>query len=59
MQQQSETTGVAAAASADVTLSPVSAMPAVPTPVTIHEPRRPIRLMGDDGQVTETLNDSE
>jgi hypothetical protein len=37
-------------------LSPQSTMPAAPTPVTIHEPRRPIRLMGDDGRVVETLN---
>lgn len=31
-------------------------MPAVPTSVAVHEPSRPIRLIGDDGHVTETLN---
>lgn len=31
-------------------------MPAAPAPLTVHEPRRPIRLLGDDGRVTETLN---
>jgi hypothetical protein len=62
VQQQRQDAEVAAAAnaSADETLSPQSTLPAVPTPVTIHEPRRPIRLMGDDGRVTETLyGDSE
>ncbi|PCG92676.1 Hypothetical protein PENO1_087400 [Penicillium occitanis (nom. inval.)] len=62
VQQQRQDAEVAAAAnaSADETLSPQTTMPSVPTPVTIHEPRRPIRLMGDDGRVTETLNgDSE
>lgn len=31
-------------------------MPATPTPVTIHEPSRPVILVGDDGRITETLN---
>lgn len=60
-QQRREGAEVAAAANAgaEETLSPQSTLPTVPTPVTIHEPRRPIRLMSDDGRVTETLNDYE
>ncbi|EED15005.1 Na/H antiporter, putative [Talaromyces stipitatus ATCC 10500] len=64
-QQQREDSAVASAAnaSADETLSPQKSMPAVPAPLTVHErhdePRRPIKLMGDDGRVTQTLNDSE
>uniref|UniRef100_A0A093VAS8 Na(+)/H(+) antiporter 1 n=1 Tax=Talaromyces marneffei PM1 TaxID=1077442 RepID=A0A093VAS8_TALMA len=58
LQQQREDVEVAAVAnaSADETLPLQPTMPAVPTPATIHEPRRPIKLMGDDGRVVETLN---
>ena len=63
MQQQPRDTEASAGANVNVdetpSPSPPPTMPVVPTPVTIHEPRRPIRLLGDDGRVTETLNDSE
>ncbi|CRG83190.1 Na(+)/H(+) antiporter 1 [Talaromyces islandicus] len=33
--------------------------PSVQEPDAVHEPRRPVRLLGEDGRVTETLNASD
>lgn len=35
------------------------APPSVQASNAVHEPRRPVRLLGEDGRVTETLNASE
>jgi hypothetical protein len=34
-------------------------LPSVRAPSVVYEPNRPVRLLGEDGRVTETLNASE